>query len=210
MRIVFKTGGIRLKIYIDNQILEFQNSRENVAEILIAIEDAINKTSDTIKSMDIDGEEVFSGYDNYLLDHINQIEEVKINLISYQELVNDTIDTALEYLENAPDLVGKLADDFYKQPDDTSWATLADLLGGLDWIINMNQAVKAEAKLEEVAKKQTGWAEYSDIVSEFDDVIGDFEEAILTKDTVMIADVLSYEIKTRYADMAKQLKPSLD
>lgn len=201
-----KTGGIMLKIYIGNQVLEFQNNRENVADILTGIEDAINATSQTIKFMKVDGEEIYSDYDNYLLDNINQINEIEIQLISYDDLVMDTLETGHEYLENAPQLIEELANDFYQNPKDESWNTLADLLGGLDWMIAMRHAILAEPKLEEVVRNQDGWTVYSEIVSELSEVIPEFEEAVINKDTVMIADILSYEIKTRYVSMGDQLK----
>lgn len=201
-----KTGGIMLKIYIGNQVLEFQNNRENVADILTGIEDAINATSQTIKFMKVDGEEIYSDYDNYLLDNINQINEIEIQLISYDDLVMDTLETGHEYLENAPQLIEELANDFYQNPKDESWNTLADLLGGLDWMIAMRHAILAEPKLEEVVRNQDGWTVYSEIVSELSEVIPEFEEAVINKDTVMIADILSYEIKTRYVNMGDQLK----
>ncbi|HJB24204.1 MAG TPA: hypothetical protein H9946_08675 [Candidatus Jeotgalibaca pullicola] len=195
-----------MKIYIGNQVLEFQNNRENVADILTGIEDAINATSQTIKFMKVDGEEIYSDYDNYLLDNINQINEIEIQLISYDDLVMDTLETGHEYLENAPQLIEELANDFYQNPKDESWNTLADLLGGLDWMIAMRHAILAEPKLEEVVRNQDGWTVYSEIVSELSEVIPEFEEAVINKDTVMIADILSYEIKTRYVSMGDQLK----
>lgn len=196
-----KTGGIILKIYIENQTLEFNNEKDEVTQILMETERAINQSSKTIYSMVIDDVEVFSDYDNYFLSHIKTMRSVKVNLITYKELVIDTLESASEYLKKAPDLIEVLANSFYNTPDSKAWNDLSDLLGGIDWILGTYKAISDEPHLLEVVSNQSSWSNYADEVINIKKLIPEFEESMVNKDNILIADILSYEIKPTFKKM---------
>lgn len=195
-----------LKIKIENHELEFPNNKEEVATVLNEIEKAINKTSKVLHSIIVDNKEVYDDYENYFLNNILSIEQVEVRLISYEQMITDILVTGADYLAQAPQLIEGLAENFYKNPSDQDWSTLADLLEGLGWVFGTYHAIKAEPELDEIVKKQTKWVRYSEEVSELETVVPEFEEAVVNKDTIMIADILSYEVKPRFAMMAAQLK----
>lgn len=186
-------------------MLEYPNNRENVAHILAEIENEINKTAKAPQALVFDGHEVFTDYDNYFLDNIDSIKKVEVRLVSYQQMVQDMLLAGANYLSQTPQQIEALAEEFYKSPADREWHSLGDLLEGLDWIFRTFDAIQMEPRLDKIVNAHKDWINYSAEVDELKALLPDFEEAIVNKDSIMLADILSYEIKPRFATMADSL-----
>lgn len=105
-----------MKIFIEDQILEYENNREKIDNILREIDNVIEKTAKTLSHMIIDGNEVISDFNDYFLDNINNINKVEVVALTYKELVDDILNSTLDYLERTPELIEGLANTFYKEP----------------------------------------------------------------------------------------------
>ena len=194
-----------MKIYIENQILEFDNDRNEIDNILNRIDEEITKASKVLNHMVINDNEIFNNYYDYFLDNINSIEKVEVILITYKELVNDTLSSTLDYLNRTPNLIDDLADSFYKSPDRKSWKNLDDLLEGIGWIINTYVTIDKDKNLNDVIGNYENWNLYSKEIMSLNEILPDFEDALSNQDNVSIADILSYEIKPIFETMAERL-----
>lgn len=198
-----------MKIYVDNQTLEYINDKCNIDEILNEIDSRISKSSKILSSMIIDGVELFSDYIDYFLDNIDSIEKVEVILLTYIELVNEILRSTLNYLKRTPELIENLANSFYKSPDRNSWSDLNDLLEGIGWLISTFSSIDNDRNLNDIVSNHESWNIYSKEVISLSKILPDFEDALSNQDTVTIADLLSYEIQPKFNSMTEKLSELL-
>lgn len=200
-----KNGGIMLKIYIEDQTLEVENSKDVIDKILNEIDTIIVNSSKILSHMIIDGLEVYENYYDYFLDNIRVIEKVEIVALTYKELVDDILASTLSYLERTPDIIESLADKFYKNSDTDAWNDLNDLLGGISWIVNTSSSIDQDERLKDIVSRYEDWNLYVKELFSLQKILPDFENALSSGDNVTIADILSYEIIAIFKEMAGRL-----
>lgn len=194
-----------MKIYIENQILEYENNKEDIDNILSEIDTIIAKSSKTLSHMIIDDFELYEGYYDYFLDNIRVIEKIEVISMTYKELVDDILISKLEYLENTPTKIEELANSFYKVPGRESWEDLNDLLGGISWIINAFSSIDQDSRLKELVLSYEDWNLYAKEVFSLQEILAEFEGALSNNDSVAIGDILSYEILPKFEEMVEKL-----
>lgn len=194
-----------MNVYIESKILEFDNDKIEIENILGEIEKEVAKTSKVLNSMIVDGYEIFNDYYDYFLENIRSIEKVEVILLTYKELVNETLISTLDYLRKTPDLIKNLASYFYKNPDEKSWCDLNDLLEGISWIISTFSLIDNDRNLNNLVINHESWNLYSKEIIELSKIIPDFKDALNNQDNVAIADILSYEIQPKFNELAEKL-----
>jgi len=201
----FKIGGTMVKIYIEDKIIEYENKKEEIDNILGNIDDLVEKSGKTLSHIIIDGIELYNSYKDYFQDNIDYIEKVKVIALTYEELVGDILVSTLEYLDRTPEVIEGLANSFYRNPNKESWNDLSDLLGAISWIINTFTSIDKDNRLKAVVSDYEGWNNYAAEVITLGDTLNELEEALSNRDYVSIADILSYEIGTLFKQMSSTL-----
>lgn len=194
-----------MKIYIEDQVLEYANNKEEMTKILETIDIIITKHGKIINYMIIDGIEVFESYYDYFQNNIKSIEKIHVISHTYQDLVDEILKSTWEYIERAPAGIESLANNFYKNPHGKDWEDLDDFLGGLSWIISTSLTIDQDSKLKDTVSSYETWNTYAKEVISLGEVLPDFEEALFSKDNILIADILSYEILPILNSMAQKL-----
>ncbi|MBU5436669.1 hypothetical protein KQI42_01540 [Tissierella sp. MSJ-40] len=194
-----------MKIYIENQILEYENNKDEIDNILTEIDDIITNSSKTLSYMIIDDFEVFNNYYDYFLDNIRVIEKIEVVSVTYKELINDILNSTLDYLERTPNLIDELANSFYKNPNRESWKNLNDLLEGIGWLIDTFSSIDRDKRLKDIVLNYENWNLYAEGIFSIKEILGDFEAALSNDDYISIADILLYEISPKFKEMAKNL-----
>ncbi|WFA07914.1 hypothetical protein [Tissierella sp. Yu-01] len=194
-----------MKVYIDNQILEFNNDKSGIEKILNEIEKEVTKTSKVLNSLIIDDYEIFSDYYDYFLDNIRVIEKVEVVLLTYKELVNETLSSTLDYLKRTPELIENLANSFYKSSCHKSWSDLDALLEGITWLVESFSTIDSNRNLNDVISDYKSWNLYSRDIISLSEILPDFEDALSNRDNIIIADILSYEIQPKFNTMVDNL-----
>ncbi|WP_313757471.1 hypothetical protein [Tissierella sp.] len=194
-----------MKIYIEDQILEYENSKDEIDKILNEIDTIIIKSSKTLSYMVIDDYEIYENFYDYFLDNIRVIEKVDVIALTYKELVDDILISTLTYLKRTPDTIEKLADKFYKNPDGDAWSDLNNLLGGISWIINTFSSIEQDGQLKDIVLSYEDWNLYAKELFSLQGILPDLEGALSSGDNVTIADILFYEIISIFKEMAGRL-----
>ncbi len=194
-----------VKIYIENEILEFKNNANEIGDILNKIDNIVNNSSKILSYMTIDSIEVYENYYDYFLDNIRVIEEVKVNAMTYKELVHDTLISTLDYIKNSTEQIEELANSFYRNPDGETWKNLNHFLGGISWIINTFASIDNNLMLKDLVSSYEGWNLYAKEVFSLQEILVDFEEALSNSDNISIADIISYEILPIFNRMAEKI-----
>lgn len=155
--------------------------------------------------MIIDGIEVYDNFYEYILDNINVIEKVEVITQTYKELVNSVLVSTINYIERIQSRIEELANSFYKKPSQSSWKDLQDLLDGISWIMNSFAMIDQDNRLRDLVPSYESWNLYAMEVFSLKELLSDFEEALLNKDYVSIADILSYELVSIFKGMNVKL-----
>ena len=108
-----------IKIMDSNKL--FENKDSEISKIFDYINNTLEDKKVFLKSLEIDGIEVYEDYYEYLIENINFIDEVKVNVQNLSELVNDVIYSSYSYTERSTPLIEKLSTSFRKGPTEWSW-----------------------------------------------------------------------------------------
>lgn len=192
-------------IYVENQIFEYENRKDNVDKIIQKIYNIVSNNSKIFSYMIIDGIEVYDNFYEYILDNINVIEKVEVITQTYKELVNSVLVSTVNYIERIQSRIEELANSFYKKPSQSSWKDLQDLLDGITWIMNSFAMIDQDNRLRDLVPSYESWNLYAMEVFSLKELLSDFEEALLNKDYVSIADILSYELVSIFKGMNVKL-----
>ena len=194
-----------MKIFIENQILEYDNDKNQIDNIFMEIDGITEKSSKTLSHMVIDGNEIVGDYYDYFLNNIKNINKIEVILLTYKELIEEILLSTLNYLKRTPQIIEGLANTFYKNPTKESWNDLNDLLEALSWIMNTFASIDQDHRLKDIILSYENWNLYAKEVLSLKEILANLEEALANNDYVSIADILSYEIESVFKEMEDKL-----
>lgn len=194
-----------MKFIVDGNIYFLEKDEEIIEKIADILTDEMEKTNKVIKSLEIDGLELYQDYFEYILDNINYIESINAKLITYKELVGETLVGTIDYLQGAAEEIVPLSEAFYAEPTKESWDDFSDLLEGINWIISVFNLIDNDKTLIETLPSYEIWNLYAKDILTLNELIPQMNDALNSKDNTLLADLMMYEILPLYEDMREQL-----
>ncbi|MEK5071466.1 hypothetical protein [Sporosarcina sp. FSL K6-1508] len=152
----------------------------------------------------VDGKEVFEDPEAFLNMNSTAIESLEIISVSAKEFINNLLLSAEEYTKRAVPHITTLADEFYNNPSPSSWAELGELFEGIQWLSTMIETV------EKSVVRPSNWSEVLTPTLAMQNELKNFEEALKNTDTILIADMLHYEILPVFEALAAEMKITID
>lgn len=153
--------------------------------------------------LDADGAEVYENQEQFLEQNLKDIQMLEVIAYTPSEFIASSLLDAETYLERALKGLDDLSDGFYKTPGTDDWASFSKMLEGIQWI---NLVIISIEHLEE---KPVNWMEFMNISNKLENELKNLEEAIETKDFVLIADLIQYEILSMYELLMNEIKKTL-
>lgn len=151
-----------------------------------------------------DGEEVFEEAKSYLDDQWKQINRLEIIAKSVQEFVIDLLLEGNSYVKRAKVEMKSLAEAFYNLPSSETWTNFTYMLDGIQWL---NQVITL---IDGVKVSPENFNEYLKLSSHLDVEVKSLGEAVGNKDTILIADIIQYELIPIYEALEKEIQTTLD
>ncbi|OZI12702.1 hypothetical protein CEW92_04905 [Bacillaceae bacterium SAS-127] len=151
-----------------------------------------------------DGEEVLEEPETFLVNNLERIDELTVVAIPAQQFINDLLLSAEEYTERAVSHITAVADEFYNHPSGASWSELSNLFEGMQWL-----AMATDTVAQSVACP-SDWEEILAMTTNLQAELGNLEEALENTDTVLIADMLQYEVLPAFEVIAAKVKQIID
>ncbi|AOY75646.1 hypothetical protein [Clostridium formicaceticum] len=195
-----------MKLMLLDNRLEFPNKEDSVEVILNEINKILEGSHYFFSHFIIDGVEVYDDYEDYLFENIEVIEEVRVEVKKLKELIEEVLESTKEYVHRALPLIKDLGEAFYQVPKEASWQNLADLFGGIQWMLESFSNIDRNKQLEEVISSYELWNEYAQQILKLNEIIPDLQQAVENQDIVLIGDILSYEISPIFEEMLQRLQ----
>jgi hypothetical protein len=195
-----------MKIIINNDIVEFENKKENVEKIVESINQRLKENELDLSHLVIDGNYINEELYQYLTDNILTIQEIVVVVKTPELIVNETLDSAYNYIANAVLLIKPLAEAFYQHPKQDSWKNLANLFEGIQWIMETVNRIDNIKNLKNIVINYQIWNEYVQTIKGLSAVIIELEDAMVNQDQVLIGDLLQYEIQAIFETSEEKLQ----
>lgn len=151
--------------------------------------ESISKQVRFIHYVQIDGQDLYDGYEQYLINNFEQVQSVNIKTLSVLESINDTEESLDEYLDRFIDISLDLAMHFFGDLTEEDWRTFSSFITGLNWIVN---ALEFDKVLFQ--NQGTVIPTYLDVINELGLFINQMEQSLLEQDYVSVGDLIKYEI----------------
>lgn len=193
-------------ITIQDKIIKMDNDSAKINEYFETINEILSGKNLKLGYLIVDDQAVYDDFYGYFTTHIGEIKKVEVLVESLRPLVEDTITTIEEYLKKAIPQVNTMAEEFYQQPGEKTWIKLMDLFEGIQWIIETVVRIDEIKGLDKLVSNYGIWNEYVQAVSELGGVISELEAAMVSKDYVLIGDLLFYELIPVFEKILKTLQ----
>lgn len=152
----------------------------------------------------VDEVEVYEEPESYFLKRQESISTIEIAVKTVQEFVNEVLIMADNYLKRAIPEMKVLADGFYQNPKADKWNDFSVMLEGMQWL---NQLVDSIDK----AKERPGnWNECIKHAFQLEIELKNLEKAVVNIDSVLIADIIQYELLPVYEALRVEFNKSID
>lgn len=195
-----------MKIFILDQLLEYENRPELVKPLLKEIDYRILKSNCLLSHLRIDEMDIYNDFEHYFSNHIYDIHEVHVVVKTKRELLYETIITSVDYLNRVIPEVESLAKHFYDTPSKKTWMDVISLFEGVKWLIESFTLINENDGMYSALNDFETWTLYSKEIASLGEVIKELEVSLQNEDYLMIADLLSYEMCPIFKRMREKLK----
>ncbi|GGF91483.1 hypothetical protein [Paenibacillus abyssi] len=188
-----------MKIYMLNEVWEYENSQEQIDFIVDRIQTFLNQSRVIIEQILIDGEELDGNFTDFLAGHIDGVNKVDIKVVKESEWLTQMLESSTHYISRALPELTKLSDQLYTGLDVNVWSSINDFTEGLQHITILVQSLSGYM----LSDGNAGGSEA--FLSQLNGNLGQFMNAALDKDHTLMADLLNYEIKPQLEQLLHQL-----
>lgn len=178
---------IRLRIILDGQTQENMDLETaiKIVEEFLAKQQQENRI---IKGCWLNGMEIEEDFLQTIKENLDSIAIVEFTSQSIADLINETTIVAKDYIEQLIPNIEKIADQIAldKEPKQELWLALIE---GLAWLVDVYQGLLAQEEIfRQQGKTMLQQAE------QLGDLMATIQQALMTQDTITIADLLEYEL----------------
>lgn len=193
---------MELKLLFLEQSMEYENI-PSLQEVIEQINELLQKNY-YFSHLLVDGEEVTDDIDSYLSIHMSEINTIEIIAIEALKFINNLLLSAEEYVVRAIPNIKTLSDEFYNNPETTSWNELSNLLEGIQWMVSVVNVI------DQSIARPSNWDDSIENVNILVDEFSNLEEALENTDNILIADMLLYEILPVFETMNNTVRLIID
>jgi len=151
----------------------------------------------------VDNIDVYENHEVYINDRLLEIMRIEIVTKTAAVSIHETMDSIHEYLERAIPALKELVNNSFESFDSNIWNGINQLAEGMQWILQFTAFVEGRDH------KPSHWGDIEKSISQCEASFKQLMEGIESEDTVLISDILSYEITPAYEELKDSLEKSL-
>ncbi len=191
-----------MKIYFQEQSIEFEQAPS--VEDIIESMNVLLKNDFYYSHLIIDKDEIIEDLEVLLQKNILGITSIEIIAETANDFINNLLLSSEEYINRAVPHITKLTDNFYNNPSATNWRELADLFEGIEWLLSMSETI------DQSILRPANWKSVVTNASTLQQELEQLEEALKNIDTVLIADILKYELLPAFESFSINITTAID
>lgn len=191
-----------MKLLFKEQVIEF--IQDSTTEEVIDTINELLQVNYFFSHFVADGKEIHEDPETFLTTNLQGVVSLEIIALNAKDFINDLLLSAEEYSKRAVPHITTLSDEFYNNPSATSWAELSELFEGIQWLSSMVETIGQSTACP------SNWNEVLTPTSAMQVELGNLEEALENTDTVLIADMLKYEILPVFEVLALESQKAID
>jgi hypothetical protein len=195
-----------LKVHMENQEIEINNEQSDIDSLFNRINETLEKSGLYLSHMNIDGIEVYDDYYEYILGKLDGIKSITIEMITLRQWVDNMLLSMKDYVDRIVPETSRLSEQFYQNLN-TAWGEFVQLMEGLQWITSTLNVIDSLSKEK---LYYTNWNDFLQLFSSIQQELKDLEDAVQNKDTVLIGDILQYEVKPLLENLQKTVNNTID
>lgn len=193
-----------MQLIHNDEVLVLQRNDSAIETIFSKVSSLIEEKDLVFSHLIIDDQEIYENHEVYIQDRINEIKRIEIITFTEKEMIWETLHSVDEYLERAVPTLQQLVDESYEQFNEKTWQSIGQLTEGLEWLLQFKTFTQASKK------QPTNWEGFVRTFEACEEQFGPMLEAIEMKDTVLISDILAYEITPAFEQLANDVKIMLE
>lgn len=190
-----------MELIMGDQVVELeQSSAEQIIEKMNEMLDEEHFFSHFIAN----GIEIYEQHESYLAERAPEIQKLEVIVKTVHEFINELLLSSEAYISRAKPELNHLADEFYQNPSSSTWEKLIQLLEGIQWL---NQMI---ITIDQTKKHPKNWDEYLKVMASVQPELETMEGAIQKNDSVLVADMIQYEIQPFFEALEKEIQTTID
>ncbi|WLV25344.1 hypothetical protein QR721_03710 [Aciduricibacillus chroicocephali] len=151
----------------------------------------------------VDGVDVYENHEAFINERLSEIMRIEIVTKSAASMIYETMDSIHEYLDRAIPALNELVDNSFESFDSETWDGINLLAEGMQWVLQFASFVN------EQKRKPDNWNAVEKAIFQCELSFKQLMEGVVSEDTVLISDILLYEIAPAYEELKNSLKKSL-
>lgn len=152
----------------------------------------------------VNDKEVYDELEEYLYEVVDTDITIEIVAKTMQQFVNEVLVMATDYFERAIPEMNTLANGFYKSPTANDWQAFSDLIEGMQWLYQSIETV------DQLKQKPVNWNDCIYHAAQLQVELQTLQEAIENSDSILIADIIQYEILPIYQKLETTFNTMID
>lgn len=172
-------------------------------KIFERVNELIGKKDIVFSHLIVDGVNVYENHEAYINERLPEIMRIEIITRSAASMIHETMDSIYEYLDRAIPALNELVDKSFESFDSETWDGINQLAEGMQWILQFAVFVKGQGR------KPDGWSDVEMAISQCEASFKQLMQGVESEDTVLISDILSYEIVPAYEELKVSSEKSL-
>ncbi|RDW20769.1 hypothetical protein [Oceanobacillus chungangensis] len=193
-----------MQLKYKNEYFQIDNNESAINIIIERVNQIVEDQAVVFSHLLIDDIEVYENHEEYIKKHLNEIALVEIITRSVKETIWEAMKSINSYLQRSIPALTELVDEGYEGFfSRKSWEGLAQLTEGMQWIL------KFMIIAERAPQKPAKWDEMVKGLKQCETSFTQLLEASEVMDTVLISDILSYEVTPAYETLRDALVLSL-
>ncbi|MDX8044605.1 hypothetical protein SH601_01275 [Gracilibacillus sp. S3-1-1] len=152
----------------------------------------------------IDNQEIYSDHHLYIERYIDEILQIKVIAKTKSVYINETLLSAEEYLQNALPAIDTLVEQFYQGVEADTWNRFQQMTDGIQWLMDVI------ATVDKFIERPSDWVSYVEIYQQLESNVAELAEAVENQDTILIVDIVNYEMKPLLEQLQQLLTKTID
>jgi hypothetical protein len=187
-----------------DRVLTYKNETSSIGSLMDEVANLLREGKLVLSHMEIDGVEVYGDYEEYLLDNLHSVGNVTAVFRTKKEWLDEMLLEAAQYLNRCIPAAQQLAGQFYQGLADGVWTKLDQLLEGMQWLTQLLNGMKQNKGLYKT------WDTQLSLAFDFKVPLENLQEALENSDSILIADMLVYELIPLIQSLGTDIQKTID